>query len=229
MRDSVIKFGFDMTTTDVQDFRQQFFKAVSAELTEVFQKSLIDIKNDLGKFIRERIEDTPEYQSITTGQLHGELGLVNPKASMDAVIAQVIDSMQLQIDNVGFSSSYSMRGGISLNLIPSNYADLLGLPAAKYTSNQYEIPWLEWLLIKGNNLLVLNYRVITNLNVVSKRYSRTGKGLMIKSKTRNWRVPPQYQGTPDDNFLLRAFISDEVEWKMLLLFRYAILKNLENV
>jgi hypothetical protein len=61
------------------------------------------------------------------------------------------------------------------------------------------LPWLEWLLLKGNSIIVRNYNVKYGQNP----RSRSGDAIMIDS-TSSWRVPPEFAGTTRDNWTTRA-------------------------
>lgn len=209
----------------VFDFYEIVMEEAAAELDKIFKSVADDIRTEIGTFITDRITSQPEYQSIISGRLHGELGLINPKKSIDAVINQMIKSTEVKNDPVRIIGAKSMTGGVIVNISPSNYADLLGLSEASYKSHQYDIPWLRWLLLEGNNILVAEYSVTTNLNTVNRKFSRSKKALMKKKKGSVWRVPAAFQGTKDDNFIIRAFSSQEGEDKFIELIENALNRN----
>ena len=67
------------------------------------------------------------------------------------------------------------------------------------TKRGYSLPWLEWLLLKNNKVIVNNYDVKLGPNI----NSRTGNAIMVSSNN-NWRVPPQFAGSQASNWTTRA-------------------------
>ena len=73
------------------------------------------------------------------------------------------------------------------------------------------MPWLEWLLLKGNQIIVRNYEV----KIGSNSRSRSGDAIMISS-SENWRVPPEFIGTNTNNWTTRALSKIEDELNSLI-------------
>ena len=80
---------------------------------------------------------------------------------------------------------------------------MLSLPQASYVSESSGllVEWLRWLLLEGNAVLVKDYFFL-NKSGIDK--SRTGLGIMVEKRSRNWSIPPRFAGTSGDNFATRA-------------------------
>jgi hypothetical protein len=76
------------------------------------------------------------------------------------------------------------------------------------TEKGESLPWLEWLLLKGNDKIIQDYS-ITYIN--NSYRSRTGSAIMV-SNPNGWRVPVNFAGTEDNNWTTRAInkISDKI-------------------
>mgnify|MGYP003646261604 FL=1 len=72
------------------------------------------------------------------------------------------------------------------------------------------LEWLKWLLLEGDRVIVANYRFEPS----NKGTSRTGEGIMIKTRGGGWNVPPQFAGVDNDNFATRALegIQDTIDY-----------------
>jgi len=64
------------------------------------------------------------------------------------------------------------------------------------------------LLLYGGQIIVRNYRV----KMGSNRASRTGMAIMVESPGDSWRVPPEFAGTSNNNWVTRALskIDDKI-------------------
>jgi hypothetical protein len=96
-----------------------------------------------------------------------------------------------------------LEGGIALEVLKSDYSDLLNLPGVTYiTKNGFSVPWLEWLLFSGDTMVLIGYEILYNPNKPGS--SRTGPIMVPSKKKPGWKVPANFSGTTDDNFLTRA-------------------------
>lgn len=90
---------------------------------------------------------------------------------------------------------------MSILIIPADFDDILALPEASYfTDKQQLIPWLQWLIIEGDKVIVRDY----DFSVRNNRFSRTGLGIMVEGAGRRWKVPAEFSGTVQNNFITRA-------------------------
>ena len=98
-------------------------------------------------------------------------------------------------------SSNRISASIKLQMIQQDFADLLSLGSASFTSeNNSQIDWLRWLLLEGDTIIITNYNFILGPNPAS----RTGGGIMRKNGAGSWRVPPEYAGTVQNNWITRG-------------------------
>tara|TARA_R110000824_G_scaffold9415_10_gene42189 strand:- start:3437 stop:4117 length:681 start_codon:yes stop_codon:yes gene_type:complete len=161
------------------------------------------VRGLIGKYIRL----SPEYLSFGGGLLQQELGVVDPYPSLDEMIAIIANTATVTMKPI-YQRSGQIAGGFTVTAVPSNFysqVETLG----QYTSkNGHKIPWLKWLLTAGDSIIIQDYRI--SFGGRSSQFSRTGGPIMRKSdegwgiSASNSRVPPQYSGTVNRNFVTRS-------------------------
>jgi hypothetical protein len=161
----------------------------------------------LPPLISDALKQEPEYQSLLSGQLRGELG-ISDSSVVESIISAISSSIELVSHPIKIGTS-GIKGGFSINVIRANDAGgVISLDMSKIITPNYSLPWLEWLLFKGNEILVNNYVVEFGPNP----NSRSGLAIMTPSSSNGWRVPPQFVGTEKNNWITRAIsrIEDKV-------------------
>jgi hypothetical protein len=194
---------YNVTLPSVETIERAALKALRSSLNGMLTRSAAKIALKLKAMIRKAIQLTPEYQSINGGRLQAELGLADPK-KLDQIIDLWVDSVKVEVKRVRFGRN-KITGGFRITAIEQDWSDALANPASKQQIKDGELPWLEWMLIRGDQVIVRDYDV--SFNPKAARRGRTGRGLMVKGKGRRWRVPPQFSGTPRRNFVTRALDS----------------------
>lgn len=213
-----MKFSLRLLETD-----SQISKLIMDELKIILDKTinmaLPKISTEIKILISEALRSQPEYSSLMTGTLKAELGIADA-TSINSVIDSLIETLAVQKNDIKVTNQ-GLSGGFSLTMMKSD--DMNGViytdAASVKDASGYSLPWLEWLLLKGNEILVKNYEV----SYVSSPYSRSGMAIMIPSSS-SWRVPPQFAGTEKDNWTTRAINS--VEDSVYKIIQENIEKNL---
>ena len=95
-------------------------------------------------------------------------------------------------------------------MIQQDYSDVLSSTYASITDKNTGsvVPWLYWLLLGGGGILVENYEIKIGPNP----RSRSGNAIMVSS-SKNWRMPADYVGLADNNWVYRAIgsLDSEIE------------------
>lgn len=185
---------------DEKQAERDIIKALQEETNSILSRASTHIKLKIRKMIQYRITNSPEYKSLVNhGQLQGELGLPNPKQAMDDILNIWIKSIRITL-RPAKTTGNDIKAFLDIDMIDGTFQDVLGSPSASFTTDSgQDIPWLEWLLTAGDAVLVRGYDIVFN-----SKYSRTGLNIMLKSITANWRMPPEFSGTVNDNFVTRA-------------------------
>jgi len=172
--------------------------ALRGAMNDMLNRVVKNIVPKLRVIIKDAIKNTPEYRSCNGGQLQAELGLpdITP---LDDIIEQWANNISVQVKPVSIGSS-GIKGGFRIGAIEQKWEDVLKNPSASISSNGKVLPWLAWLLIYGNKVIVREYSV----SVQPSPKSRSGKAVMVADKKGRWRMPPQFSGTSKNNFVTRA-------------------------
>jgi hypothetical protein len=213
-----MKFSLRLLETDNQ-IAKLIMDELKIILDKAISKALPTISSQIKILVSESLRNQPEYSSLMTGTLKAELGIADA-TSINSVIDALIETLSVQKNAITVTNK-GLSGGFVLTMMKSDdlngviYADIASV---KDTSG-YSLPWLEWLLLKGNEILVKNYEV----SYFPSPYSRSGMAIMIPSSS-SWRVPPQFAGTENDNWTTRAINS--VEDSVYKIIQENIEKNL---
>jgi hypothetical protein len=155
--------------------------------------------------IIEAIHNSPEYMSLTEpgGELRGQLGV--PDAARR--ITAFIDIWTRHIDFIVYPwrlAGRQIKGGFEFKAIDSTFKDVLATDEALLlTENDALLPWLEWLLLEGDKILITDHIYVEASR--ARFYSRTNQGIMSEQSAGiGWKVPAQYSGVINDNWITRA-------------------------
>lgn len=178
----------------------QILKALIPDIRQYLDKIYNSLKSTIPLIVIESIKAQPEYTALLSGTLQYELGIVDPGSRLKEILATIesgaiVSTKPLKTTGSGFS------GGVKLQMVKSDFSDLLNLGSASFVSeNGSQINWLEWLLIEGDSVIISDYDFILG----PSKYSRTGMGIMRSMSGGSWRVPPEYAGTANNNWITRA-------------------------
>jgi len=174
--------------------------SLRVDLDNTMQKSAKQLPAKIKPLLSDALKQEPEYSSLKSGKLRFEFGIPDAGA-VDDVIEKIANTITINASPVKISGS-SLSGGFTLTAIKTN--DINGIindPSAivEDTMRGYSLPWLEWLLFRGNQTIVKGYQVKLGPN----NNSRTGNAIMVSSDG-SWRVPAEFAGTISDNWTTRA-------------------------
>lgn len=198
-------------TVQLLESNSDIAKLIISQIKDIIQqainKALPKITNEIKLIVDEALRNQPEYTSLMSGKLKAELGI--PDSSViDRVIQALVDTLEITNNGVKTSSN-GISGGFKLTMIKSDdIGGVINIDEASVVDDKgYSLPWLEWLLLKGNQNLVKNYTV----KYTSSTRSRSGLAIMQPDDSFNWRVPSEFSGTPQNNWTTRAIDSVEKE------------------
>lgn len=154
-----------------------------------------------------RKQDTFVDMVAEDGKLRNQLGVVDSVSAMESLVNTWVASTQVTFGAPRIVG-HEIRGSIfTIRAIDASYKDVLSETWAWYTTEKDKvIPWLDWLLLHGQEILVMGY-----VSKKVKRYtpaSRTDTNvIMVQTKGLGWGIPEQYAGVSGNNFATKAVAS----------------------
>jgi len=194
-----MKFSLKLLESD-STIQKMVLDSIKDHLQTAFYKSRAVLAQTIPAEIYKAIVSEPEYQSLVSGRLRYEFGIPEAAQKVNEIVHMWTNNVVVTVNPIILNGS-SLKGGFSINMIKSNYEDVLTSESALVFDglSKAVLPWLEWLLLYGGKVIVKNYTVQVGPNP----YSRTGLAIMKPSKE-NWRVPPEFAGTSNNNWVTRA-------------------------
>lgn len=193
----------------VSEIEKKVNLALSEEINKVAKKNIATIRPQIQSFVTNSIINQPEMVSLVGGYLRGAFGLVSPEAAVSSIVSAVQNSISVNFKKY----DAKLRGGVSVNIQPSDFANLLQLPDGHVLYEKGDLHWLRWLLEFGDTIIVVNYEYNPQTGL-----GRSSLGNMVEGA--GFRVPPQFSGTLTNNFITRALTGPEEEK-----YIYSILKK----
>lgn len=187
-----------ITTKVDGDLEKKILRALLPEINIYLKKSLAGIKPQLKFLIQGSIENSPEYQSLLGGQLQAELGVPDPEPALKDAVDGLLAGIKVNVRTAQIAGN-SIIAGFEIGVLSSSLQEVFSASSSYLTEKGQTIPWLDWLLTLGDTIILRDYEVKLGFS----KNSRTGLGTMVNG-LRGWRVPSQFSGTVDDNFLTRA-------------------------
>ena len=128
-----------------------------------------------------------------------------PTDAVNAIVSAVSEAIAIDFQTV----SNKLEGSVTFHFQPTDFSELLGLPQGhQFTEMGTDLHWVEWLLVKGDSVIVKGYLYQPSNS------GRSGGGTMDIGGV--FRVPPQHAGTADNNFVTRALFGRDKELAKIL-------------
>jgi hypothetical protein len=163
--------------------------------------------------VGQRIRASAEYASLISGQLQGEFGLDDSLGRVESILNIWLQSIDV-IHTPVVAKSKTITGGFKVQMINDSFRDVINTPQAIVNSKGGPVPWLEWLLLAGDALLIGNYSSNFNVGGPALIFSRSGQALMTPGG--NWRVPSAFSGTRSNNWVTRALFGVEADVSIII-------------
>lgn len=161
--------------------------------------------------VKQELEKSDTYTSLLSGRLRTSFGLADSKTAVEEITQAVVESSNMFID------ISTQHVSCTVVVLKDDFSEVLNTEGAKYTYNarpkttpagrrlvggRVEIPWLEWLLFRGDSVIIADAQIAT---VSPTQYSRTDTTIMIHPKSpKGWSVPPEHSGVQDSNWLTKV-------------------------
>lgn len=216
----IIKLQFDV---DDKKLNEQILKDAAKQVNSVLFSVAKDtvFKTDIADLVNRGIRNSPEANALISGILRDMFGIPNPDQVITNIVNAIIDNMEINVIPV-VPTSNTFNGSITVNLLKSDFTDVLTANGVLLHSTGGDVPWLQWMLTAGDAIVLAGYDIKFYPTVVPT--SRTGKALTVAIPTGGFRVPPEFSGTASNNWLTRAL--EDIDVLITNLLRIEILRRL---
>lgn len=200
MTSKVVDLQMDLQV-DLSTFTGDIYKAIADHLAKALTSGFEQaVKQRISRELEVRIRATIQYQKLTTNNLiRGEIGLINPVEAIESILQGLVAGMFFVIDTPR-STGNGITGGADIGISRDDFADVLASPMSRFQSKGHNVDWLNWMLLRGDTIVVPGFRFSTSGN--KPLISRTQTGIMVKgNRDGGWSVPEPLGGTANDNWM----------------------------
>lgn len=198
----------------VQEIENKITSALVVQVNQLLSKNQGNLINKAKALVKQWIAAQPEIVSLKSSDsssLAGLFGLTPPNADRAAnvIIDAVVSSLNIKL--VPYNKTFT-TGGLEISFQPSDFSNLLSLQEGHTKIYNGDLHWLQWLLQRGDSIIITNYQYNPGTGL-----GRSGLGSMVQGGS--FRVPPQFSGTDNNNFITRALIGPSQEKELTKLFK----------
>jgi len=196
-----------ITLTDSIDVIQNRVNGAIAEVANKnIQTGRLKAQSIVRDLVKSWVMSQPEMQSIISvnlGSLAGQFGIPVGQSMLayDAIASSVANSVTTNFTSF---NKKNLSGNFSINIQPEGFKNLLSLQDGHVIFPGGDLHWLDWLLTKGDTIIVANYQYNPKGGA-----GRSRLGYMTVGSS--FRVPPQFSGTAENNFITRALTGESQE------------------
>jgi hypothetical protein len=192
-----------LTQTNAQ-IEKEILRAIVSESNHIFKGALSGMVGPIRGVVRSAIASSPEIASLRAGTLRADFGIIAGIDVTSPIIDSVANSVNVYMKQFRASGA-SISGGISVNIQPDNFVNVLSLSiGTTVTAKGETLPWLDWLLNLGDSVIIADF------GVEYGSFGRSG-GARMTPKGRPFKVDSSFSGTATDNFITRAIESHKGE------------------
>lgn len=189
------------------EFERQLLRRAQDYIRAALLRQVPRVRVQVQEAVDAAVRGSPEYHSLLAGDLRALFGIAQPQPVLEAIVGAVRNSV-----HVTFTPPRgAVLGGLQVSVLRRDLSDVLAVPGGSYVSRSTTrntdilVPWLEWLLLVGDRVVVTDFEVKTGGGGFSG--TRTGQAVMVQPRRRGprgFQVPSGFSGTVDNNWLTRC-------------------------
>ena len=185
------------------------------------RKAVNRIQTTIQAVVLDRLTNSPEYISMTTPneELYKQFGITDPdkvtRLMNRFALSVKVKHIPLRLVGRGIS-----RKPILTIRSADTVQDLIDSPLseASLTRKNIMLNVMDWLCIAGDKTIISDFHYTLPNRYELRHFSRSG-GYMRKGG--RWRVPPQFSGTEENNFVTHSL--DNVDKEIEQIIKQAII------
>jgi hypothetical protein len=184
-----------------KEISKKILEALLPLAQEYFERVTDNLSNNIADIIISYIKNEPEYESLLNGTLKYEFGIPDAGPRIEFILSHIKSSGVTKIQNPIIRGN-RIVASYQVQLIKSDFENLLAVGSSSFTTEKgQQLDWLRWLLIEGDTIIITGYEFEFGPNIGS----RTGMGIMKMGNS--WRVPPEFAGNVNNNWITRGINS----------------------
>jgi hypothetical protein len=189
----------------VDQIENNILSALATQFNSSMKSNASKILNSIKLLIPSWISNQPEMQSLLSGNtqsLVGQFGItISPSTIVNTIITSIVNSCSVSI--VPYNNKLK-NGGIEINIQPDDFSNLLSLPQGHSVYRDGDLHWLDWLLNKGDQVIIVGYEYNPQTGLGRSKLGNMKSG-------GSFRVPPEFSGTSYNNFVTRSLVGSSQE------------------
>jgi hypothetical protein len=197
-----------VTTNNQRELMNRAMRAILSSSNSGWPVTVKRLEQRISHLVLNAIQNSPTYKALMlrTSHLSTHLGLLDGISKLDTIINIIDQNMKVEFTTI--TGKQKLRGKIRIRMVQSDFLDIVRSPAGRQITEVGEVlDWLDWLLYRGDNVIIADFDVITS-SYLGRDVGRTGGGIMVKNFNRGrWSVPSEHSGIQTDNFITRAIDS----------------------
>ena len=193
--------------------KSRILRAFIKEVNDHVANKIDNIRNSVRSATFNFYRGTETYDSLVNGELAGHFGLPlqNRQNNIDTILSTISNSIEVTFKPFKLVGS-NIVNGLTIRVLLSDFSDILALPQATIITEKGDaLDWLRWLLLAGDKIIIKEYEVD-----IRPGDGRSGMGLMVSEQGGVWRVPPEFSGTMNNNWLTRTLVENSQPYLSIL-------------
>lgn len=193
-----------------KDIESKILKALLSEISDSMKLYAKNISKEIRDIVISAIENSPEYISLISGSLKAEFGIPDPENRLAGLLVLWSKNISITFAPPSITGS-RIKSNFRLEMIKADLSDILGsdLVTVIDGNSGKSVNWLEWLSLAGDKTIIKDYNIVYGPN----KRSRTGLAIMRSQSGAKWRVPAEFSGTIENNWITRSIdsVSDLID------------------
>ena len=183
----------------------KMFEGMADALNKGLRLALPSIEETMQELAYFWVGNQPELEALRSGTLSGHFGLKAGEGQNEVanIVDAIVGSIKIKLTPVKVKGKSSLSGGLTIYIQQSDFSNIYAAVAPVLTAQGASLNWIQWLLERGNDIIVEGFHIEWG------NFGRSGQARMKVEGA--WRVPPEYSGIADDNFITRAFEDKEAQ------------------
>ncbi len=182
----------------------QINKMIADVMRRAIYKAEQPIRLGLPKIVLAALRTSPEYNSLMNGKLWTNFGLTDPESKLEGILNIWGETVVVSTIPVTSNAS-SISGKISFSMIRRDFTDVINTTfGTQITEKGQKLEWLKWLLLLMDKIIIRDYTIGYLRKSSDPTYSRTDGTIMVERKGRFFKVPQEFAGNINNNWVTRA-------------------------